>query len=116
MAERSSAPVATARWQGQPLVFLSTVIIVWIAARVIHHWPDESLATVLPRPGAVVARTGDEPSGHDDMAAEMDRLQPPMRLLGVARQPASSSPASMSPAGFWTSGKTPDGSRPVEKS
>lgn len=31
--------------QGQPLVFLATVVVLWVAARAVHHLPDDRAAT-----------------------------------------------------------------------
>lgn len=40
MAEPSPLVLRRARWRGQPLVFLVTVLCVWSAARIADHWLD----------------------------------------------------------------------------
>lgn len=114
MAERSSSPGAKARWHGQPLVFLFTVISVWIAARVIHHWPDESLAIVMPRSDTVVARAFGETSGHGYGVLDMDQPRLQAGTFGPAGQPAPSALAPVPSSGAWTGSTTPDADRSVE--
>lgn len=44
MAERLRVTMRPERRRGQPLVFLLTVLTVWSAARLAHHWPADSAA------------------------------------------------------------------------
>lgn len=43
MAEPRSSPARLGRRRGQPLVFLLTVLTIWSGARLVHHWPSESV-------------------------------------------------------------------------
>lgn len=57
MAEPLAPAARPARWRGQPLVFLLTVVGVWGAARVVYHWPgDQTHAQAEPTTAAAVSQ------------------------------------------------------------
>lgn len=57
MADHPPASGRRARWRGQPLVFLLTVICIWSAARIVHHWTEAERRVEIARPdGARIER------------------------------------------------------------
>lgn len=111
MASAAAQRHSGARLRGQPLLFLGTVVLLWTAARVIHHLPDGSVAAVpdvtaqagpsyraLVRTGARVRARGSPLGGTlailgiaPAQAAPMTR-GPPAATPAVPRVPAPDRP------------------------